>query len=535
MSNVSGASPKSCLSCPSMLKKDQAAKFFGKSIGGPMCARYGKVLSGPKLTPQDNDKLLVETAKDCAGYGKMMEAVTFAPSVTEPQLEAAVDARSALTGTEPGCRTCNQCQFYMQPHNVLQNYGWPVGMCQAKGQLILPHLTTEVAQQCDLKVFGANMMLNPPLLPQYSSDFYHIDLFKSYGSGADHPINYVSDTPVTDEHRANGIIAFRKIVDPASDQRYTFLPVYDPDQFTPEDRAKIPQPGDEEHPELYLDHNNSVYKAAICWRELDETPMAWGPAGVGKTEMFRHMAYLMQLPFERFSITASTELDDLAGKMMFGVKPGETRMDDKGNLLSSTYFQKGRLPLAWERKCVILIDEPNTGQPDVWQFLRPLTDNSKQLVLDTSSGEHVVRSDDTYMAMAANPAWDVRNVGANVIGDADASRLMHLKFALPPRNLEKKIIKARVDLDGWQITAQNLDLILAAAADIRTMCEDGTLPLSWGIRVQIKVARALRWFTPLEAYKLATDDLEPDVQRVILEAVKSHFGFDLDSDSEPAF
>jgi MoxR-like ATPase len=318
---------------------------------------------------------------------------------------------------------------------------------------------------------------------------------------------------VSENHKKDGILAWRKIVDPSNDSRATYLPIYDPEVFTPEQRAKIPQPGDDEHPELYLDYSNAVYKIAVAWRELDETPMAWGPAGVGKTEIARHLAYLMQAPFERFSITASTELDELAGKMRFSPEKG-------------MYFEYGRLPKAWASRCVILIDEPNVGPPDVWQFLRPLTDNSKQLVLDASSGENVVRSDHTYLLMAANPSWDPRNIAANSIGDADSSRLYHIRFNLPPENLEKKIIAARIELDGWEIPEDQLRQMMQAANDIRQMSDDGTLPITWGLRTQIKVARALKWFSPLSAYKLATDDLEPAVQTIILDSVKSLFGDD---------
>src|SRR6266496_4721016 len=99
--------------------------------------------------------------------------------------------------------------------------------------------------------------------------------------------------------------------------------------------------------------------------------------------------------------------------------------------------------------------------------------------------------------LAANPAWDPRNVGANQIGDADSSRLMSVKFTLPPPPLEKKIIKARVALDKWEIPENQLRMLMQVATDLRALSDDGTLPISWGIRVQIKVARALRWFSAI--------------------------------------
>lgn len=499
---------KSCAGCPSLLSAQESVGRFHKSTGAAMCATFGTVLSRPGFSAKENAGLQVKVAEKCKSHGKPRPDVEkmFVPLVASPDYESPVEQQELV-------KTCTQCSNYLQPKDVVEKYGWSAGLCQIKGVLVLPHSTSKMAIGCELRSFGEPKLQPHELIPFYEASYHHVDLFKSYGAGAIHPLQHITDAPVEQADTDQGILAWRKISDPANEKRFTLLPIYNPELFNEAERAKIPQPGDDEHPELYLDHSNAVYKLAVCWRELDETPMAWGPAGVGKTEVARHMAYLMQLPFERFSITASTELDDLAGKMMFTQEKG-------------TYFQYGRLPLAWAKPSVLLIDEPNTGQPDVWQFLRPLTDNSKQLVLDTASGERVTRHEHAYLMMAANPSWDPLNVGANTIGDADASRLMHLKFDLPPVPLEMKIISARVKLDGWEIEPRSLDTIMKVAADVRALCEDGTLPISWGVRTQIKVARAFKWFSPLEAYKLATDDLEPSAQTAVLESVKANFGDD---------
>lgn len=496
---------KTCSNCPSLLSSNEAVGVFGKSIGSQMCATYGTVLGRPNLNAKETEGLHEKIASGCKRHGaeRPPKPMVFAPKVANSEYESPNEHPESV-------QSCLNCSNYLGPNIVMDRYGWATGLCQAKGMLILPHTTTQVATGCELRSLGSPGLKPHTLIEFYNPEFYHIDIFKSYGAGVDHPLTHVSDRPVTDDEKKEGIYAWRKIVDPANAKRFTMLPIYDPEIFGEDERAKIPQPGDDEHPELYLDHSNAIYKLAVCWRELDETPMAWGAAGLGKTEAARHMAYLMQLPFERFSITASTELDDLAGKMMFSQEKG-------------TYFQHGRLPLAWMKPSVLLIDEPNAGQPDVWQFLRPLTDNSKQLVLDASAGERVTRHDHAYLMMAANPSWDPLNVGTNTIGDADASRLMHIKFELPPPALEKKILSARIKLDGWEIDQFQLERIMSVAADVRQLCEDGTLPMSWGIRTQIKVARALRWFSPLTAYKLATDDLEPVSQVTIMDSVKSHF------------
>ena len=228
------------------------------------------------------------------------------------------------------------------------------------------------------------------------------------------------------------------------------------------------------------------------------------------TEFYRHMAWLMGLPFHRISVTKSTEIDDLAGKMHY--EPGR-----------GTYFEYGRIPSAWQKPCVICLDEPNVGQPEVWQFIRPLTDNSKQLVLDMNKGERIERHNYAFLGMAMNPAWDVKNSGTDSLADADGSRLMHIYVDLPSPEVESHIISSRVRVDGWEIEESQLNMIMGVATDLRGLADSGALPISWGIRSQIKVARALKWFSPVEAYRLASaDHLEPEHQEIILSVVRSH-------------
>lgn len=227
------------------------------------------------------------------------------------------------------------------------------------------------------------------------------------------------------------------------------------------------------------------------------------------TELFRYAAWSMQLPFERFSITSSTELDDLQGRVVF--EDGETR------------WQNGRVPTAWAKPCVIVIDEPNVGPPDVWQFLRPLTDDSKQLVLDANKGERIDRNPHCYMGMAFNPSWDMRNVGTHEISDADGSRLMHIAVQPPSEDVEREIIAARCALDGYKVPDAVMDQVMGVAKDLRALAAEDAFPMHWGVRQQIKVARATQWFSTVEAYRLAAGDLlDPEAADQLLVTVRSH-------------
>jgi MoxR-like ATPase len=289
------------------------------------------------------------------------------------------------------------------------------------------------------------------------------------------------------------------------------LPIFDPERFTEEQKELIPKTGDEEHPELYVDYAGLIYTLAVEWMELDETPALIGPAGVGKTEGLRHVAWLMQAPFRRLSFNAESDPDDIIGKWVF--QGGETR------------FIEGRLTKGWKEDGVILMDEPNTSPDSVWQVIRPLTDNSKQLVLDTATGQHVTRADYCFPGMAMNPSWDARNIGTREIADADGNRLAVMFIGMPPDAVERHILIERCKLDGYELPAATLNSIMKVAADIREAAdpEHGHLPITWGLRPQIAVARKTKWYSFEMAYRRAvTDRLEPQTANQILQYVGDH-------------
>jgi hypothetical protein len=159
----------------------------------------------------------------------------------------------------------------------------------------------------------------------------------------------------------------------------------------------------------------------------------------------------------------------------------------------------------------------------VWHFLRPLTDNSKQLVIEEAPIKNRKRHDFFYMGLAMNPPWDARNSGINPIADADARRLHHMFIDLPPAEIERDIIATRVKHDGWEISASTVETIEKIAVDIRALVNEGALPISWGVAMQLKVARSLRWFDWFDAYRMAAGDfLEPEAQEQLIAVVKTH-------------
>lgn len=508
---------RSCAECPSFLSREEAKEYLHSDPGTSVCARFGYVFEKQGMERGHKKRVLRSYAEKCSEYGadRPERAV---PSkmgfqVAMPNPEAMV--YEATPRDLEKVDTCTACEWYIPTYEVQASFGWNGGICQAKGKLIGERKVRFEAEECGQRRYGVNYGHRPRtsdlhLISVLDDSFApSLDPLAAFREGREHfvdPREFKSSIPVSDEDKESGIRAWREIEDPKTGNVIE-LPVYDYDSFSPELQALVPKTGDSEHPELYVDYGNATYKLAVCWRELDETPAAWGMPGTGKTELFRYMAWLMCLPFHRISITGSTEIDDLVGKMQYSKEKG-------------TYYQPGRLVTGWESPGVICIDEPNTGTPDVWQLLRPLTDNSKQLVLDQADGRRVDRHSESYLGFAMNPAWDARNIGAEQLADADVSRLMHLEIEYAPADVEREIITNRCAEDGFAIDSASLDLVMRVGADIRALSAAHIFPGTWGTRNSIKWARLLRHLAPDDALMMAVGNfLEPEQRQQLIDTL----------------
>lgn len=514
---------KSCINCPAFMGESDAARqraVYGTNLGMPTCARTGRMLGAQRMSAADTATLQTETASSCAQYGKPVTSST--KTYVTLSLGLSPNGQDEPTKPEKGVASCKACHFYVDARRVGSAIGVPIGLCSKFGKLVPDTKTHDVARVC---TEGVRTEVKPG---EQITDHYN-KLLKSFvvapilaarlplssivGGAMPYrppaiiePSTYPTDKPVTDAQAARGIRAWRKLEDKNSGN-HVFMPMFRRDFFPPEEQKLIPVTGGDEHVETYVDHQNLLYKILVLWRHLDETPAVHGVPGTGKTELFRYAAWWMGLPFHRISITRSSDIDELAG--MVGFHNNET------------VFEYGIVPKFWKRPCVAVFDEPNVGPPEVWQFIRPLTDNSKQLVLPMNNGEIVQRNDDCYFGMAMNPSWDSRNIGAEPLAQADGSRLMHISVGFPNEDVEKEIIRRRCFLDGYDIDGDTLSSLMSVAKTLREM--DDTLTTTWGLREQIKTARATRWFGLLDAYRLAvTDMMDPTESTIVLDAVKAN-------------
>lgn len=510
---------RNCTQCPSFLVDGTQRETMGADISGPLCAIKMLPLVMPSQPRDAQGRALASNAINCSEFGKEVELKTM-PHEYAPTLGVGVDkvAISAAADDQTNAR-CSDCVHFVRSAEVQSETGWTASLCKSTGSLMPDNKLQYYAKQCGSfkrrvgPVPRNGNLTSFAFLPYFSPNFGKVDVAANYRRSVRdqiHPSQYVTDREVTESHKRRGIRAWRRVDDPDNYGASTYLPIYEPQSFSPELQLLVPKPEGDNRPDLYADHGGHLYSMAVMWRELDETPAWWGQGGVGKTEFANHLAWLMQAPFHRVSINSASELDDIMGKMLF--EQNETK------------FHYGRFPRAWKSPGVILLDEPNTGPNELWQALRPLTDNSKVLVLDQNKSEQIPRGPDTYLAMAMNPQWDPRNVGTNTIGDADSSRLMHMFFELPPEDIEVAIVQVRLEMDGWQLDDKQVRALMGVARDLRQASINGSLHTSWGIRHQIKVARALKWWNPVVAYRRAVGDaLEPSQLEFVLGAVNSHY------------
>jgi hypothetical protein len=524
LANDRTESVRSCASCKFFTPPARATQWALAQPG--TCAAYGGRPTDLTTMSESEVKRSHEVhAEKCPKYNENLPASKTADFI-QVAIPIGYDADKELSSVaKNACTSCEACvNFVGQNHpdvelrGITQELGLApgTGLCAARGGMIkFGQPAMRVAAKCEYRQAVATVGQEPlvknrqdlgnllTMYPKYNLPVFR-DKYMIEQTAGGLPTDYDPDSYVKGvTPRADGVAGWVTISDPSGTGNTIKLPVFGDGFFSDEESHKIPRSTDDERPDLYIDWEGLVYTVGVAWF-LNETPTLIGQPGVGKTELFRHLAWAMRIPFERISITGSTELDDLQGNMQF--LDGETK------------FKYGRVPLAWEKPCVLLIDEPNVGPREVWQFLRPLTDNSKQLVIDAADGVPIKRNDHCYFGFAMNPQWDVKNDGTIELADADIRRLFHVWVGYPELDTEATIIRNHCRINQFDIPDQLLDWVQRVGASLRVLAKE--LPISWGLGQQIKVAKLLQWFPPVQAYNLAAGNyLDPDVRQTFLAEV----------------
>lgn len=512
---------KSCKDCPSFVKADETQAVLGRDVGADVCFRHAHILSRSMLTQGETDQIAERFAESCADFA----APRPAQGATLASVPVAVPVAVGTQNLEPPA-TCTGCSHFVKNNVVRRELGWNLAMCAAKGRLLFPGAYTSEAINCGVGDRGVDRDTTDGvvLYPQYSGGGMAAvstggaapratATFDPEAETARHsvdPREYETDRPVTPEESARFVRAWRRVISPEPGMPEIFMPIFDGTKLCGYD----PRESYGGHrPDLYVDHQFLLYDLAVEMIELDETPVLVGSAGTGKTELGAYLAYMMDLPFTRISIDKGTERWHLLGESTLVVDPASGQ--------AVTKFNKGRLADKLDKPGVIMIDEPNLKN-DIFETIRPIFDNAKQLMLDEDQGTSVERGMYTFIMCSQNPSWDPIYVGAEPMSGADMDRTTQFFFELPEPAVERQIIKAHcADID-YEIPAMTLDKIMQIASDIRQLIQDGTLMMAWGLRAQIKVAKKTQYYSLEKAYRRAVlDGLPEDEVEAVLSVVRS--------------
>lgn len=505
---------KMCKTCPAYVDShEDQSTYFGRSIGPPVCYRYGHVLGLESQPEEVRDAVASHYAESCPSYGEPINITE--PCETEVKIAARREA-DYLTTNDETVRSCRNCKNCVSDSQSFELFGIGANVCVVKGTVITN--PREEAKHCSWRrgdgevVDASDLCLFDTMKYDFRiPDDVAVAAYVSIDTSTD-PQAYKTDKKVSAAEKRDGIRAWRAIEDPTGFVKEPIMtPIFDMAKFTDEERELIPQTGDDEHPELYVDFDGLTWMWAVETYQLRETIALVGPPGTGKTEFGRHMAWLTSAPFRRINFSENTDPDDILGSPQLA--------DGR------TFYEMGRLPVAWQSVGHLMLDEPNTAQDGVWQTIRSTTEGaSGQLVLDAAMGVICHRNRFCWPMMSMNPAHDAKNLGTRELAQADTNRLSFYEVGIPPDAIERKIIRDRcAALDGFEISDETLNLVMKIAKDIRAASADNDFHDFWGIRQQIKVARKMRYYPAQKAYHLASLYAYPqDVRDLVVGFISTH-------------
>ena len=501
---------KSCSTCDGCVLADQTRAVFKRDVGADVCATTGNILSRPGLDDSANERIKHSIAETCPSYGQPRPTgrpanLVCHVAIGDPKAITASATRGAPSGLDKP-PTCNGCVNFI-PHTVVKKeLGWSLAMCAVKGRLLFNNDLFREASVCEQGFTGEprDTADGVMLLPQYDGGTTPVGV-KPRPAGAGHaagmarhfavdPRDFETDVPVTDGERDKFFVkAWRLIEDPEGIKPAVKVPVFYGEKlcgFDPRDTYG------NYRPDLYIDHQGLIYDLAVLLLDIEFSPVMIGQAGTGKTEAACVLAWLMDLPFYPIAVDKGTEIHHLAGDPGLVIDPASGKQ--------ITTFVKGSLTRVYDQPGVIIVDEPNLRN-DVYEFLRPALGVRELEIKET--GERLTQGFHTFLMCSQNPAHDPIYVGTEPMNVADMDRAVPIEVGLPPEAIERDIILAHCKKrDGYDLDPRVLDQIMQIAKDIRQSIEDGNLPIAWGIRTQIKVARLTRVFSIQKAYRRAIVD-----------------------------
>jgi len=192
--------------------------------------------------------------------------------------------------------------------------------------------------------------------------------------------------------------------------------------------------------------------------QLEKPILIEGPAGVGKTELAKSMAEVLDVPLIRMQCYEGLDeskalyewkygkqllytqlLKDKLGEMMQGAQGLAESMDRlhaHDDLFFSEHFLEPRplyQALHQEKGCVLLIDEIDKSDPEFESLLLEILSDFQVTIPELGT---VVAVSPPTVILTSNSEGD--------LGDALKRRCLHLHIGFPDPHLERQIVEVRV-------------------------------------------------------------------------------------------
>ena len=177
--------------------------------------------------------------------------------------------------------------------------------------------------------------------------------------------------------------------------------------------------------ERKLDDDKTDFEVIDALYKMNKPLLIIGDTGTGKTHCVRHFAYKKGLPYERCNFDGSTTPEEFIGKWTPNKNGGFEWVDG----LLTKFVRNGG---------ILVVDELNSGSPDLMFFLHPLLDDERKIVLLNNGGEVIHAHKNFYLVATMNPDYE----GTKPLNQALQDRFEIIKFDYDDK-IERKLINSR--------------------------------------------------------------------------------------------
>ena len=156
----------SCTTCPSYVPPDKVKQLVGVTYGNrvPYCSTRGIPLGVNHQSASALSEVAFQFAETCVSYGEpagkpkqMVGRVATTPVFIQAISPASRTAIDDLESPD----NCRSCVYYSDASSVRSQFGWPVAMCRASGDLLPTRMHSRIAPKCEVGLRTEQTLTTP--------------------------------------------------------------------------------------------------------------------------------------------------------------------------------------------------------------------------------------------------------------------------------------------------------------------------------------------------------------------------------------